>query len=97
MPLEPLSLLCTFKNSSKYIITTFDSDSFLEELKGLFKKNFQKLKTIVIWNFLTENEMISRKPKFMDIYNVVSPREGNFYWYMTGVRHSIFLKNPKIY
>ena len=36
MALEVLPLLCTFENSSKCIITSFDSDSFPEELKGLF-------------------------------------------------------------
>lgn len=35
MELENLSLLCTFENSEKSIQISFDSDSLLEQLKGL--------------------------------------------------------------
>ena len=37
MALELLSLLCTFENSSKCMPTSFDSDSFVELLKGLLQ------------------------------------------------------------
>ena len=33
MPLEPLSPLCTFKNSTKCITISFDSDSFWNSSK----------------------------------------------------------------
>ena len=35
--LKLISLFCTFNNSKKCIKISFDSDSFSEELKGLFK------------------------------------------------------------
>ena len=38
MALAVLSLLCTFENSSDCIITSFDSDSFPEQLKGFLIK-----------------------------------------------------------
>ena len=53
MLLEPLSLFCTFKSSSKCVETSFDPHSFLNWLKGFVSLAIHKLVSVAFWEMGT--------------------------------------------